>query len=286
MIALTKRNLLLYFRNRSGVFFSLLAAMISFVLYIIFLKNSMINSWQEVPNSHQLLDLWLIGGTLSVTAITTTFTSLGQLVKDKEREVIKDFYLTDLSHFEIKISYMLSASLIGFLMQLMMLFLMMGYFSITDSLTIPWASMPAVICVALFSSLLAVVINMLFIQLINRFDSLGALETIVGTASGFLVGTYIPFGILPNFAQFLIKLTPGAYVAAIYRQIFMSDKLRRAFHGQQNHFEKMMGIKLEWHHLLTGMQTAVFLIVIFLLGIVALLTVDLIRSKKNVRTVD
>lgn len=286
MIALTKRNLLLYFRNRPGVFFSLLAAMISFVLYIIFLKNSMITSWQEVPNSHQLLDLWLIGGTLSVTAITTTFTSLGQLVEDKEREVIKDFYLTDLSHFEIKISYMLSASLIGFLMQLMMLFLMMGYFSITDSLTIPWASMPAVICVALFSSLLAVVINMLFIQLINRFDSLGALESIVGTASGFLVGTYIPFGILPNFAQFLIKLTPGAYVAAIYRQIFMSDKLRRTFHGQQNHFEKMMGIKLEWHHLLTGMQTAVFLIVIFLLGIVALLTVDLIRSKKNVRTVD
>lgn len=286
MIALTKRNLLLYFRNRPGVFFSLLAAMISFVLYIIFLKNSMITSWQEVPNSHQLLDLWLIGGTLSVTAITTTFTSLGQLVEDKEREVIKDFYLTDLSHFEIKISYMLSASLIGFLMQLMMLFLMMGYFSITDSLTIPWASMPAVICVALFSSLLAVVINMLFIQLINRFDSLGALESIVGTASGFLVGTYIPFGILPNFAQFLIKLTPGAYVAAIYRQIFLSDKLRRAFHGQQNHFEKMMGIKLEWHHLLTGMQTAVFLIVIFLLGIVALLTVDLIRSKKNVRTVD
>lgn len=286
MIALTKRNLLLYFRNRQGVFFSLLAAMISFVLYIIFLKNSMITSWQEVPNSHQLLDLWLIGGTLSVTAITTTFTSLDQLVKDKEREVIKDFYLTDLSHFEIKISYMLSASLIGFLMQLTMLFLMMGYFSITDSLTIPWASMPAVICVALFSSLLAVVINMLFIQLINRFDSLGALESIVGTASGFLVGTYIPFGILPNFAQFLIKLTPGAYVAAIYRQIFMSDKLRRAFHGQQNHFEKMMGIKLEWHHLLTGMQTAVFLIVIFLLGIVALLTVDLIRSKKNVRTVD
>lgn len=50
--------------------------------------------------------------------------------------------------------------------------------------------------------------------------------------------------------------------------------------------KKMMGIKLEWHHLLTGMQTAVFLIVILLLGIVALLTVDLIRSKKNVRTVD
>ena len=56
----------------------------------------MISSWKTVPSSHQLLDFWLIGGTLSVTAITTTLTSLGQLVKDKERKVIKDFYLTSI----------------------------------------------------------------------------------------------------------------------------------------------------------------------------------------------
>lgn len=286
MITLTRRNLLLYFRNRPGLFFSLLGAMISFLLYIVFLKKSMISSWKTVPSSHQLLDFWLIGGTLSVTAITTTLTSLGQLVKDKERKVIKDFYLTDLSHFEITMSYMLSAALIGFIMQIVMFALMIGYFSITDNLTMPWESLPAVICVALFSSLLAVVINMLFIQFISRFDSLNAIGTIVGTASGFLVGTYIPIGILPNFAQLLIKLTPGAYVAAIYRQILMADKLKTAFHGQQSHFEKTMGIKLEWHHLLTGMQTTVLLTIVFLLGIAVLLIVDLIRSKENVRTVD
>lgn len=83
MITLTRRNLLLYFRNRPGVFFSLLGAMISFLLYIVFLKKSMISSWKTVPSSQQLLDFWLIGGTLSVTAITTTLTSLGQLVKGR-----------------------------------------------------------------------------------------------------------------------------------------------------------------------------------------------------------
>ena len=36
MLALLKRNFILYFRNRSGVFFSLLGALISFLLYIIF----------------------------------------------------------------------------------------------------------------------------------------------------------------------------------------------------------------------------------------------------------
>lgn len=283
MIALTKRNLLLYFRNRPGVFFSLLGAMISFILYIIFLKKSMINSWQGVPNSHQMLDFWLIGGTLSVTAITTTLTSLGQLVKDKEREVIKDFYLTDLSRFRIKISYMLSATLIGFFMQMMMLSLMLGYFLFADSLAIPWTSMSAVTCIALFSSLLSVVINMLFIQFINRFDSLGTWGTIVGTASGFLVGTYVPLGILPSFAQFLIKLTPGAYVAAIYRQILMDDKLTTAFHGQQNHFEKLMGIRLGWRHLLTGIQTIELLVLVLLLGTLILLIIEIVRNKKNIK---
>ncbi|MFT8466951.1 MAG: ABC transporter permease [Liquorilactobacillus satsumensis] len=284
MVALTKRNLLLYFRNRSGVFFSLLGAVISFVLYIVFLKKSMVTSWQKVPYSQQLLDFWLIGGTLSVTAITTTLTSLGQLVQDKERKVIQDFYLTDLSRFEMKMSYMCSAALIGFFMQLVMLFSMLIYFSLADRLIIPWSSMPAIICLALFSSLLEVVMHMLLVQFINRVNSLGTLGTIIGTAAGFLVGAYIPLGILPNFAQWLIKLTPGAYVAALYRQILMGDQLNIAFHGQPKHFEKIMGIRLAWHYLLTRNQTIGFLVLIFLLGLLALLTIELVRSKKRVKT--
>lgn len=75
MISLVKRNLIRYFRHRSGVFFSLLGALISFVLYIIFLKNNMVQNWSAVTQSSQLLDSWLIGGTLSVMAITTTLWS-------------------------------------------------------------------------------------------------------------------------------------------------------------------------------------------------------------------
>lgn len=42
----------------------------------------------------------------------------------------------------------------------------------------------------------------------------------------------------------------------------MSDKLKTAFYEQQNYFEKMMGIMLEWYHLLIGMQTTVLNIVL------------------------
>lgn len=49
MLALCRRNLLLYFKNKAGLFFSLLGAMISLVLYVIFLKKSMLDSWAAVP---------------------------------------------------------------------------------------------------------------------------------------------------------------------------------------------------------------------------------------------
>lgn len=42
----------------------------------------------------------------------------------------------------------------------------------------------------------------------------------------------------------------------------MSGKLKTVFYEQQNYFEKMMGIMLEWYHLLIGMQTTVLNIVL------------------------
>lgn len=58
MLAMIRRNLLLYFRDRAGVFFSLLGALISFVLYLVFLKQSILTEWSAAPNANQLLDLW------------------------------------------------------------------------------------------------------------------------------------------------------------------------------------------------------------------------------------
>ena len=39
MWAMTKRNLKLYFSNKASVFFSLLGALIAFILYVIFLQK-------------------------------------------------------------------------------------------------------------------------------------------------------------------------------------------------------------------------------------------------------
>ena len=249
MLALLKRNFLLYFRNRSGVFFSLLGALISFILYIIFLQKNLTDAWAQLPNSGPVLNNWLMSGTLAVTGITTSLAALTQLVKDRERQVDQDLYLSDQGEWRLAFSYLTSAIIISFSMQILMYVLMCGYFREIPTL----ALLPEVLLIMLLSSLLSSLVNAIFVHFFQSVDSLGKFATIVGTASGFLVGTY-----LPNFAQLLMKCTPATYIAALYRQVLMKEALSETFKGQDKllqEFQEKMGVQLKWQTLLTKENT-------------------------------
>ena len=280
MLALLKRNFLLYFRNRSGVFFSLLGALISFILYIIFLQKNLTDAWAQLPNSAPVLNNWLISGTLAVTGITTSLAALTQLVKDRERQVDQDLYLSDQGIWRLAFSYLTSAIIISFSMQILMYVLMCGYFREVPTLSL----LPEVLLIMLLSSLLSSLVNAIFVYFFQSVDSLGKFATIVGTASGFLVGTYVPLGVLPNFAQPLMKCTPATYIAALYRQVLMNETLSETFKGQDDlrqEFQEKMGVQLKWQELLTKENT--YLIVLGGILLVGILWAILVKksSKKK-----
>ena len=280
MLALLKRNFLLYFRNRSGVFFSLLGALISFILYIIFLQKNLTDAWNQLPNSGPLLNNWLMSGALAVTGTTTSLAALTQLVKDREHQVDQDLYLSNHGKWRLPFSYLASAIIISFAMQVLMYVLMCGYFREVPTLSL----LPEVLLIMLLSSLLSSLVNAIFVYFFHSVDSLGKFSTIVGTASGFLVGTYVPLGVLPDFAQLLMKCTPATYIAALYRQVLMKETLSETFKGQDNllrEFQEKMGVQLKWQGLLTKENT--YLIVLGGILLVGILWAVLVKksSKKK-----
>ena len=280
MLALLKRNFLLYFRNRSGVFFSLLGALISFILYIIFLQKNLTDAWAQLPNSAPVLNNWLMSGTLAVTGITTSLAALTQLVKDREHQVDQDLYLSNHGKWRLPFSYLASAIIISFAMQVLMYVLMCSYFREVPKLYI----LPELLLIMMLSSLLSSLVNAIFVYFFQSVDSLGKFATIVGTASGFLVGTYVPLGVLPNFAQLLMKCTPATYIAALYRQVLMNETLSETFKGQDDlrqEFQEKMGVQLKWQELLTKENT--YLIVLGGILLVGILWAILVKksSKKK-----
>ena len=280
MLALLKRNFILYFRNRSGVFFSLLGALISFLLYIIFLQKNLTDAWPQLPDNTKLLNNWLMGGTLAVTGITTSFTALTQMVQDRENQVDQDLFLTDLGSWGLQVSYLISSIIISFVMQVFMFAVMSLYFR--ESPVISY--LPEITLIMLLSSLLSSVVNILLIYRFQSVDSLGKLATIVGTASGFLVGTYIPIGVLPDFAQIIMKCTPATYIASLYRQILMKERLETAFTGNSRllkEFQEKMGIQINWQELLTKEETYFIVVIICLVAILLWLLFVKVFSKRK-----
>ncbi|KRL06163.1 ABC transporter permease [Liquorilactobacillus hordei] len=253
MLPLIQRNLKLFFRNRAGVFFSLLGALISFILFVVFLKANMLDSWNQLKHPARMFDFWVIGGTLAVTGITTTLSALSRMTSDTERHVYEDLILTGLSRLKIQISYILAATIIGTVLQGVLYFVMVFYFNKTDGIQIEWSISLQLFSVALLSSFSAALLNFALVYFMRSVDTVGKFSSIVGAMSGFLVGTYIPVGVLPEFAQNLVKLTPGAYVAAIYRQLLMHDILKNVNTNILGNLKKELGIGITLNSHLTSL---------------------------------
>lgn len=172
-------------------------------------------------------------------------------------------------------------------MQFLLFSVMFIYFYVTNHTVLTLIQLVCLFILMIFSSLLAAILNLILIQQVKTVDNAGKLSSIIGTAAGFLVGTYVPIGALPNFAQTLIKLTPSSYVATLYRQVLLSPTLTEVFKrnfAEQKKFEETMGIRFKLVGLLTTQQTYIILILILLIALFIALFPQWLKAYKKRHT--
>ena len=130
---LTKRNCLVYLRDKSAVFFSFLSMLIVLGLMVVFLGKmnsenvlSVIEEYggceitaQDRENAAYLIQMWTLAGIISVNAVTVTMTVLGNMVQDEARKRIMAFYVTPVKRLYLALGYIFSAWVIGTFMCLL-----------------------------------------------------------------------------------------------------------------------------------------------------------------------
>ena len=127
MIGMAKRNLKLFFRDKSAVFFSLLAVFIIIGLYALFLGDVWTGSMEGMPEVRVLMDSWILSGLLAVTSVTTTMGAFGTMVDDKAKNITKDFSSSPIGRGRLAGGYILSSFIVGVIMTLVALVLVQGY---------------------------------------------------------------------------------------------------------------------------------------------------------------
>ncbi|MCL5071623.1 MAG: ABC transporter permease [Actinobacteria bacterium] len=248
MINLIKRNLKLFFRDRTSVFFSLLAVFIIIGLYVLFLGNMMVSNFKNLlgESARFNIDSWVMAGLLSVTSITTTMGAFGTMVDDTTKKISKDFSSAPLKRSQLAGGYVISSFIIGIIMSIAALviaeiYIVAGGGKLLEFL--PLLKLLGVMLLSVFASSSMVFFIVSFFKSINAFATA---STIIGTLIGFLTGIYIPIGVLPSAVQTVIKIFPVSYSGALFRQIMMNTPMSIAFKNAPvqvvDNFKQTMGV--------------------------------------------
>ena len=121
MFTMAKRNIKLYFRDKSSVFFSLMGVLVIIVLNIFFLTENLTDAFGDVPNIKELVGTWLVAGIVAVATTTTALGALGTMIEDKSRKIYKDFYTSPLKRGSLAGGYILSCMVVGVIMSVISL---------------------------------------------------------------------------------------------------------------------------------------------------------------------
>lgn len=260
---LTKRNCLIFIRDRSAVFFSVLSMMIVLGLTAVFLEKmnreglvAILAGFGERDiaaderNASYLIQLWTMAGILAVNSVTITLTVLGAVVRDETRRRLAAFYVSSVKRIKLSLGYILSAWIVGTCMCLLTLIAGEAYFLIQGhSLLVAPALFQLTGIIALntftFSTL-----GYLMALLIHSDSAWDGMLTIIGTLAGFLGGIYLPLGTLGENLKRVLTCLPVLHSASMMRRICMDAAAAETFAGLPDiagdSFRRQMGITLFW----------------------------------------
>ncbi|MBU4482687.1 MAG: ABC transporter permease [Actinobacteria bacterium] len=231
MINLIKRNLKLFFRDRTSVFFSLLAIFIIIGLYVLFLGNMMVNNFKDLlgSNARFIINSWVMAGILSVTSITTTMGAFGIMLEDTTKKISKDFYSAPIKRSQLAGGYIISSFIIGVIMSIVSLIVAEVYILANGGKLLELMSLLKLFGVMLLSVFAGSSMVFFIVTFFKSRNAYATASTIIGTLIGFLTGIYIPIGSLPSGVQTAIKIFPISHAASLFRQIMMEAPMSTAF---------------------------------------------------------
>ena len=250
MSALVKRNIKLFFRDKTAVFFSLLAVLIIIGLYAMFLGDVWLSQFPGVDGARFLMNSWLIAGLLAVTSLTTTLGAFGIMVDDKTKKIAKDLYSAPLKRSSITGGYLLSVFIIGVIMSIVALILAEVYVLLGGGELISFVAALKVFGLILLSTLSNTALMCFIVSFFKSQNAYTTVSTIVGTLIGFIAGIYLPIGTLPEAVQTVVKAVPASHAAALFRQTVMQAPMDASFADAPQQalesFNSIMGISYQF----------------------------------------
>lgn len=241
---LTKRHIILFFKNKFAIFYSCMVPIVILIIYILFLKdleinsiNSILNEYDIVLNNDQellnlvkaLVDSWMLSGILAVSCITVSLQTNYILVRDKESGVNKDFKASPISKRVISASYFVFNFIVTFMINILFMFVCFAYLAYQKEFYLSFVDVLTIIGVIILSCIISSLTTVLLSSFIKKESSLSSIVAICSTAIGFLIGAYMPASLLPDFVSNICGFFVGTYSCGLFRFVFLQTPLNNLY---------------------------------------------------------
>ena len=234
-MALLKRNVKLFFKEKGLFFTSLITPLILLVLYSTFLSNVYSDSIKQAFSAFNVelpekLINGLVGGQLfssllAVSAITVAFCSNMLMVQDKVSGARKDLLMSPVKHQSLALGYYVASLISTLIICLVACVACMIYVAVTG-----WYMSFADVLLVLLDVFILVMFGTALSSIINYFLSsqgqISAVGSIVSSCYGFICGAYMP---LSSFSQGLrnaVMFLPGTYGTSMLKNHALRGALR------------------------------------------------------------
>lgn len=233
LIALIKRNIKLFFKDKGMFFTSLITPAILLVLYATFLGDVYRDSFTvNLPSGLEISEKLmngLVGGQLissilAVSCVTVAFCSNFLMVNDKALGTVKDLQISPVKPSLLAVSYYaatLACTLIicftAGALCLAYVACVGWYMSLSDIVFL----FLDIILLVLFGTALSSVINFF----LSSQGQISAVGTIVSSGYGFICGAYMPISSFGEGLQKVISFLPGTYGTSLVRNHAMQGAL-------------------------------------------------------------
>lgn len=235
-IGLTKRNMLVFFTDKGTLFFSMLTPMIILLLYILFLKNSLLSSLQDAATGlenlvaakdmAQFVNGLLLTGIISSALITIPYNALEIIVRDREDRVDLDMLSTPVKRFDIILSYFCAAVISAFMQTMVVLAVGIGILSMSGNMYLSAADTVKLVGAVFLGTVSSTSVFMVVMMFFKSMGTCGAFMGILSAISGFVIGAYMPLSQFSRGIQNVCNLVPATGITVLIRNYLTGGILR------------------------------------------------------------
>lgn len=297
-VSLTRRNCMVFLRDKTAVFFSLLSMLMVLLMMCVFLGDMNTkgivqvleqyggerNPVQDKENALNLVQYWTLAGLMVVNALTVTLSVIGIMVGDANENKLQSFFSAPVNRSVIALSYITAAVLIGMMFCGITLGVALGYIYMSGGAMLSMGVIVQILGYTLMNVCIFAIIMYMLALFIKSSSAWGGIGTVVGTLVGFVGAIYLPMGDLPSRVANVLKYIPILHGTSLMRKVCCEEAMQITFAGISQEvidvYQEHMGITV-WMH---GTEVSEIKQMLFLVvcGVGAFIVIAILTKRKSI----